>query len=93
MFDSGSVGFEGTDWIEHVVVKGTEERERGGQALWLWPTQWKGTFFVLRILDLGLSQFWNMRLINGILQKPYVESKGRKFEKARGRRRSRGFKV
>jgi large subunit ribosomal protein L18e len=27
------------------------------------------------------------------LQKPYVESKGRKFEKARGRRRSRGFKV
>ena len=28
-----------------------------------------------------------------ILQKPYVESKGRKFERARGRRRSRGFKV
>ena len=27
------------------------------------------------------------------LQKPYVQSKGRKFEKARGRRRSRGFKV
>lgn len=27
------------------------------------------------------------------LQKPYVESKGRKFERARGRRRSRGFKV
>merc|ERR1712058_218377 len=26
-------------------------------------------------------------------KKPYVESKGRKFEKARGRRRSRGFKV
>ena len=26
-------------------------------------------------------------------QRPYVESKGRKFEKARGRRRSRGFKV
>lgn len=25
--------------------------------------------------------------------KPYVRSKGRKFEKARGRRRSRGFKV
>ena len=25
--------------------------------------------------------------------KPYVESKGRKFEKARGRRASRGFKV
>ncbi|KAJ8122788.1 hypothetical protein ONZ43_g1107 [Nemania bipapillata] len=25
--------------------------------------------------------------------KPYVQSKGRKFEKARGRRRSRGFKV
>ncbi|RMZ25992.1 hypothetical protein D0859_09948 [Hortaea werneckii] len=25
--------------------------------------------------------------------KPYVESKGRKFERARGRRRSRGFKV
>lgn len=27
------------------------------------------------------------------LQKPYIESKGRKFERARGRRRSRGFKV
>ncbi|THY90480.1 ribosomal protein L18e [Aureobasidium pullulans] len=27
------------------------------------------------------------------LQKPYVESKGRKFERARGRRRSKGFKV
>ncbi|CAJ2502778.1 Uu.00g101720.m01.CDS01 [Anthostomella pinea] len=26
-------------------------------------------------------------------KKPYVQSKGRKFEKARGRRRSRGFKV
>lgn len=26
-------------------------------------------------------------------QRPYVRSKGRKFEKARGRRRSRGFKV
>ncbi|KAK3316734.1 ribosomal protein L18e/L15P [Apodospora peruviana] len=26
-------------------------------------------------------------------KKPYVASKGRKFEKARGRRRSRGFKV
>jgi len=26
-------------------------------------------------------------------KKPYVESKGRKFEKARGRRASRGFKV
>ncbi|KAI0108521.1 solute carrier family 25 member 42 [Daldinia grandis] len=26
-------------------------------------------------------------------KKPYLESKGRKFEKARGRRRSRGFKV
>ncbi|KAK3674479.1 hypothetical protein LTR78_005565 [Recurvomyces mirabilis] len=26
-------------------------------------------------------------------KKPYIESKGRKFEKARGRRRSRGFKV
>ncbi|KAF5198876.1 60S ribosomal protein L18, partial [Thalictrum thalictroides] len=25
--------------------------------------------------------------------KPYVRSKGRKFEKARGRRKSRGFKV
>jgi large subunit ribosomal protein L18e len=25
--------------------------------------------------------------------KPYVRSKGRKFEKARGRRNSRGFKV
>lgn len=25
--------------------------------------------------------------------KPYVRSKGRKFEKARGRRRSKGFKV
>lgn len=28
-----------------------------------------------------------------IYQKPKVESKGRKFERARGRRRSRGFKV
>jgi len=26
-------------------------------------------------------------------KKPYVASKGRKFERARGRRRSRGFKV
>ncbi|KAG0636562.1 putative 60S ribosomal protein L18-B [Tuber brumale] len=26
-------------------------------------------------------------------KKPYIESKGRKFERARGRRRSRGFKV
>jgi large subunit ribosomal protein L18e len=26
-------------------------------------------------------------------KRPYVQSKGRKFEKARGRRRSRGFKV
>ena len=25
--------------------------------------------------------------------KPYVESKGRKFERARGRRKSRGFKI
>ncbi|GBL69584.1 60S ribosomal protein L18, partial [Araneus ventricosus] len=25
--------------------------------------------------------------------KPYVRSKGRKFERARGRRKSRGFKV
>jgi large subunit ribosomal protein L18e len=28
-----------------------------------------------------------------LAQKPYVQSKGRKFERARGRRRSRGFKV
>ena len=27
------------------------------------------------------------------LQKPLIQSKGRKFERARGRRRSRGFKV
>lgn len=26
-------------------------------------------------------------------KKPYIESKGRKFEKGRGRRRSKGFKV
>jgi large subunit ribosomal protein L18e len=26
-------------------------------------------------------------------KKPYVRSKGRKFEKARGKRSSRGFKV
>jgi large subunit ribosomal protein L18e len=26
-------------------------------------------------------------------KKPYIQSKGRKFERARGRRRSRGFKV
>lgn len=26
-------------------------------------------------------------------KKPYIESKGRKFERARGRRRSKGFKV
>lgn len=30
---------------------------------------------------------------NNSLQKPHVLSKGRKFERARGRRRSRGFKV
>ena len=30
---------------------------------------------------------------SGSNQRPYVRSKGRKFEKARGRRRSRGFKV
>lgn len=30
---------------------------------------------------------------NFFLKKPYVRSKGRKFERARGRRRSRGFKV
>jgi large subunit ribosomal protein L18e len=29
----------------------------------------------------------------GAHAKPYVQSKGRKFEKARGRRASRGFKV
>jgi large subunit ribosomal protein L18e len=28
-----------------------------------------------------------------LLQKPYIQSKGRKFERSRGRRRSRGFKV
>ena len=28
-----------------------------------------------------------------LTEAPYVRSKGRKFEKARGRRRSRGFKV
>ena len=26
-------------------------------------------------------------------KKPYIESKGRKFERARGRRQSKGFKV
>lgn len=35
---------------------------------------------------------WLLTLLS-FLQKPYVESKGRKFERARGRRRSRGFKV
>lgn len=55
MFDSGSVGFEGTDRSEHPVVEGTEERERGSQALWLWPTQWKGRSFPLHVFDLLLA--------------------------------------
>ena len=36
----------------------------------------------------GLSGIWLT-----CAKKPYVESKGRKFERARGRRASRGFKV
>jgi large subunit ribosomal protein L18e len=31
--------------------------------------------------------------VPGSTTKPYVRAKGRKFEKARGRRKSRGFKV
>ena len=41
----------------------------------------------------GQFSFWLATLLTIPPQKPYVESKGRKFEKARGRRRSRGFKV
>ena len=38
------------------------------------------------------SLAWAVRIANNF-KKPYVASKGRKFERARGRRRSRGFKV
>eukprot|EP00501_MAST-03F_sp_TOSAG23-6_P000788 GSMAST32.ASY1.ANO1.818.1 assembled CDS len=30
---------------------------------------------------------------NGLHVKPFIRAKGRKFEKARGRRKSRGFKI
>ena len=93
MLDSGSISFEGTNRVEHAVVEGTKERERSSQALWLWPTQSQGRSFPLYFFDMALFQSLDMRLTSDVLQKPYVESKGRKFEKARGRRRSRGFKV
>ena len=41
----------------------------------------------------GILELVIFTFIDYFEQKPKVESKGRKFEKARGRRRSRGFKV
>lgn len=38
MLDDGSVGAQGADGEQHVTVAGTEEREGGGEAFWVWTT-------------------------------------------------------
>lgn len=44
-------------------------------------------------LYLVLMLLWLTYMVFILLFRPYVRSKGRKFERARGRRKSRGFKV
>ncbi len=39
MFDIGSARAKGTNGCEHASVEGTEERERGCEALWIWTSQ------------------------------------------------------
>merc|ERR1712127_96868 len=39
------------------------------------------------------TKHWGAPGVPGSSAKPYVRSKGRKFEKARGRRNAKGFKV
>jgi len=41
----------------------------------------------------ALRHFGRAPGVPGSQAKPYVRSKGRKFERARGKRKSRGFKV
>ena len=42
MLDDGSAGAEVADREQHVAVAGTEEREGGGEAFWVWAAQWEG---------------------------------------------------
>ena len=52
------------------------------------------TRYVSFILQKAATLSMSKGMLNRVSpQKPLVASKGRKFEKARGRRRSRGFKV
>jgi len=46
---------------------------------------------ILVLAEVGVGK-WLANTFH-VPQKPKIESKGRKFERARGRRRSRGFKV
>ena len=45
MLDDGSVGAPSADGEQHVAVAGTEERKGGGEAFWIWTTQWEGKFY------------------------------------------------
>lgn len=59
-----------------------------------WRSRWYRSSFLLPLLRHCSSHSFsvnNLHTHDGV--KPYVRSKGRKFEKARGRRRSNGFKV
>ena len=52
--------------------------------------QYRNIFNIVRF-TLSICRVNNLHTHDSV--KPYVRSKGRKFEKARGRRRSNGFKV
>lgn len=71
-------------WQQHFDPARTQEQPWGCQTFRLRTPQAQGTHIQCPSSSTKINQ---------IMQKPMVESKGRKFERARGRRRSRGFKV
>lgn len=73
-----------------VLLRGPKNAREAVKHFGFGPHSGKVSFFFWLGGERVIDVWW---LTNLGVQKPYVESKGRKFERARGRRRSRGFKV
>lgn len=78
--------------FEIVLGRAERDREIGKMTNWRGVLVMKSAYLIQRqVADFYLSLLSDL----GPHQKakPYVRSKGRKFERGRGRRKSRGFKV
>lgn len=76
-----------------LILRGPKNNREAVKHFGFGPHKHKVRINLIGNLPVAWARASVMWLTSVSTQKPLVESKGRKFERARGRRRSRGFKV